>query len=377
MKCSRCGNEDSAYFYKGHRGYYCRKCIRFSRVLVQEELEAVDYDVSENAKDYHFDYRLTKSQYEASKKCLQCLEFSDVLLHCVCGAGKTELAVESISHYLSKGLKVAYAIARKEVVIELSERFRKIFKQARVIAVYGGHHNELTGDLIVCTTHQLYRYHKTFDLLVLDEVDAFPLKGDETLMNIAIHSCRGRIIFSTATIDADLQKILYRRNHKKVELLVRPSGKPMIIPKVLYSPAYVQVLFLTYLLYTMAGQCIVFVSSKKTCRRLYKIFSHLCSCTYVYADLKSRSENISEFKNGKYKYIFATTVLERGITIKGVNVIILNFGQIFDEGNIIQMLGRVGRSVDNPYGKAYILSDHFDKNIKSSIKYLKHCNAYL
>ena len=186
MECNRCSNVDPDYFYLGHKGYYCRKCVSFERTLVLQDLKEVEYDVNENASDYELSYDLTSNQIEVSNNCLQALKSEyDVLLYCVCGAGKTEITIQSISYYLSKGLKVAYAISRTEVVKELTIRFQKIFKTAKVISVYGGHHDELTGDLILCTMHQLYRYHKTFDLLILDEVDAFPLKGNETLMNIS------------------------------------------------------------------------------------------------------------------------------------------------------------------------------------------------
>lgn len=291
--------------------------------------------------------------------------------------GKTEISVESISYFLGKGLKVAYAIARKEVVIELTERFKKIFSNAKVVGVYGGHHTQLYGDLIVCTTHQLYRYHKTFDLLIIDEVDAFPLKGNETLMNISLNSCKGRIIFSTATIDDNLNNILQKRDYVEVKLYTRPSNKPLIIPKVIYLNKYMHIIYLMIILHRMANQCIVFVSNKKMCRTLYKIFSYLFSCTYVYADLNEREKHIRDFKNKKYKFIFATTVLERGVTIKDVNVIILNFDNTFDCSSLIQMLGRVGRSINNPYGEAYILTNHFDRNVNQAINNLKEANSYL
>lgn len=246
-----------------------------------------------------------------------------------------------------------------------------------MIGVYGGHHEDITGDLIVCTTHQLYRYYKTFDLLILDEVDAYPLKGNETLMNISLNSCKGKVIFSTATIDSNLEEILETRNYQTVKLLSRPSNKPLIIPKILYMHKYIHILYLIYLLHSMANQCIIFISSKSMCKILYKIFSHLFSCTYVYADLDDRNKNIKDFKDKKYKFIFATTVLERGITIKDVNVIILSFDSTFDEANYIQMLGRVGRSILNPYGDAYIITNHYDRNIKNTIKYLRLANSYL
>ena len=284
MKCERCGNEDPAYFYKGSKGYYCRKCIRFSRVLLEEELAGFDYEIAPAVEEYRFSFELSKEQKEASRQCLEALKDSDVLLHCVCGAGKTEISVASISAYLEKGLRVAYAISRKEVVIELSKRFASIFPRAKVVAVYGGHHECLSGDLIVCTCHQLYRYHRTFDLLILDEVDAFPLKGDETLMNIALSSARGRIIFSTATVDEDLKKVLAARKAKSVELFVRPSKRPLSVPRLICLPELLSFLCVAYLMSLMANQCIVFVPSRRKCRIFHLILSRLFSCTYVYSE---------------------------------------------------------------------------------------------
>jgi len=378
MECKRCGNKDPSFFYKGVRGYYCRKCIGFSRVLLEDDLSPSNYEIQNDIEEYEFGYELTKAQVITSNKCLNALNRNkDVLLYCVCGAGKTELVVESISSYIQRGLKVGYAISRKEVVIELEERFKKIFPKANVIGVYGGHHDELYGDLIVCTTHQLYRYYQTFDLLILDEVDAFPLKGNETLMNISLNSAKGRIIFSTATIDNGLKEILNKRNVETISLYVRPSNKPLVVPKVKYSNKYIHILYLMYILHSMANQCIIFVSSKNMCTILYKLFSKLFSCTYVYSNLDDRDKNILDFKNKKYQFIFATTVLERGITIKDVNVVILNFDYTFDESNLVQMLGRVGRNIDNPIGEAYILTNHLDKNIKNTMNYLREANSYL
>ena len=378
MECRRCGNKDPTYFYKGSKGFYCRKCISFNRQLLEDELQPMDYSIIPDASQFHFDYPLTKYQKKASSDCLKALNSSDVLLACVCGAGKTEITVESIASYLSKGLKVCYAISRREVVIELAYRFSKFFPNARVVSVYGGHHNVIEGDLIVCTTHQLYRYYQTFDLLILDEVDAFPLKGNDTLMNISFKSCKGRIIFSTATVDKHLRGILENRKYSEVNLYVRPSLKPLIVPKIIYINTLGVLICLAYLMHKMTNQCIIFVSSKKECVWYYKLFSRFYSCSYVYAELEQRNQNIIDFKNKKFQFIFATTVLERGITIKDVNVIILDLNaNIFDTSSLVQMLGRVGRNFKNPYGEAYILSNHFDRSIIESVRYLKEANSYL
>lgn len=376
MECKRCGNKDPTYFYLGSRGYYCRKCVGFKRILLEEELNKLDYDISKDAGEYHFDYPLTKYQQKASIETLNTLkEGKDVLLHCVCGAGKTEIVVKSISSYLSRGLKVCYAISRREVVIELAFRFKKIFVNNNVVAVYGDHHTELTGDLIVCTTHQLFRYYKTFDLLILDEVDAFPLSGNETLMNIALNACNGNIIYSTATLNPFLSKYLEKRKYKEVPLYIRPSLKPLIEPKVIYNINIVNYILLFALMKRMTNQCIVFVSSKRLAYLLYKVFKKFLNCTYVYSDLDNRNENIIKFKNKEYQFIISTTVLERGITIKDVNVIIIyDRKNAFDKSSLIQMTGRVGRNYRNPTGYAYIFSSSINKEVKACINEIKEAN---
>ena len=376
MKCLRCGNEDPAYFYKGSKGYYCRKCIRFSRILFEEEPESFDYELSQDCDEYRFDYELTAEQKKASAECLAALNESDVLLYCVCGAGKTEIVIESISSYLRRGLKVAYAIARKEVVIELEKRFAKIFPHARIAAVYGGHHDDLSGDLIVCTCHQLYRYYKSFDLLIIDEVDAFPLKGNETLMNISLSACRGRIIFSTATVDEGLKKVLEKRSYKTVSLFLRPSYEPLSLPQIFYFRQPFSLLCLNRIMSLTANQAIIFVSSRKDCLFYYRIFSRFYSCTYVYSDLENRKQNIEAFRSGQYRFIFSTTVLERGITIRNIDVVIMNSRKIFDAANLVQMLGRVGRGLDSK-GNSYIISDHHSPSIDETVKYIRKANSYL
>lgn len=375
MICPLCNNEDENFFFNGHKGIYCRKCISFKRILIEEDINSYDYDIDNNHYDYQFNYELTSFQKEISKKCLEVIKEKDVLLHCVCGAGKTEIVVETISAYIKEGKKVCYAISRREVVKELSKRFKEIFLNANIVSLYGGHHDKKDGDLIICTTHQLYRYHKTFDLLILDEVDGFPLNNNYTLMNICLNSCKGRIIFSTATVNDFLMNILKKRNYQELNLYIRPSLKPLIVPKVYYGPSLFNHLILIIILKKMKQQCIIFVSSKKECYLLYRLLSVFFSITYVYAEDEKRDEHIKDFKDKKYQFIIATSVLERGITIKDVNVIIMNLHQnIFKEENIIQMLGRVGRNINNPYGEAFILSSFICLDIKKAINSIKEAN---
>ena len=163
MECKRCNNSDISYFYLGSKGYYCRKCIGFKRILIKEDLAPFEYLINTNNADYRFSYELTTYQKKASQETLQYLnQGNNVLLKCITGAGKTDIVVQSIENYLKRGLRVCYAIPRKEVVIELGKRFRQVFYNADVCLVYGGHHEKLSGDLIICTTYQLFLYHSCF-----------------------------------------------------------------------------------------------------------------------------------------------------------------------------------------------------------------------
>ena len=70
---------------------------------------------------------------------------------------------------------MCWAIPRTDVVIELVPRLKKAFPHAKVIGLHG-HSDEKNdyGDIVISTTHQLIRFYQAFDLLIIDEVDAFP-----------------------------------------------------------------------------------------------------------------------------------------------------------------------------------------------------------
>ena len=375
MRCPRCSNEDPRYFYKGRQGYYCRKCVRFKRILLEDVLAPKEYEIEKEAGEARLSYKLTPQQEVIAQACLAYVRDFDVLLWCVTGAGKTELTIKSISAFLKEGCKVAYAISRREVVLELSGRFKKIFPFAKVVTLCEGFSYPDTGDLIVCTTHQLYRFPKTFDLLILDEVDAFPFKGDEVLNNIALNSVKGHIIYSTATIDPKTSELIKRRPTKILRLTKRPHGYPLIVPKIIYGPKIVNLVKLYFYLKRSDQQVIVFAKSKEETFKIYSYFKYFLSITYVYSDLKERSEHIKAFKDKRYQFLVATTVMERGITIKGVNVVIVDHLKgVFDKASIIQMAGRVGRSFEMPSGEVLVLANHYDKELKSAIKEIKDAN---
>ena len=226
--CNRCNNEDPAFFYYGERGWYCRKCIRFADAgIIENDIKTVD-------SEYKLRFNLTSRQQEISRKLTQEVrKGTSVLLEAVCGAGKTEIIFEMIADQLSMRHKVGFAIARRQVVLEIAERLKQAFTHLKVVAVCQGHTGDVMGDLIVCTTHQLYRYKDYFDVLVIDEPDAFPFKGNDVLKGIAANSCRQSTVYLTATPDNELKNRVHDDELSYLYLSKRPHGYDLCVPEII------------------------------------------------------------------------------------------------------------------------------------------------
>lgn len=358
MKCPHCGNLQKSYFYKGSHGYYCRKCIGFGRFLLEEEETSLELQaIQEDCSEYTMQYPLTKFQEAVSKECQMNIRTQDVLLECVCGAGKTEMVLASIADALNENRKVCFAIARRQVVLELSERLKTYFKKAKIIAICGGHTDEIDGDLIVCTTHQLYLYQGQFSLLILDEPDAFPYRGDEVLHGIAQHACIGHVIYLTATPDNYLLSRVQEGTMHHIVLNKRPHGHDLPVPRLCIYPSIV--LFWVLLRWINKHTCnprIIFVPTIKTASILGKTLSIFMKCYVCTSESEDRDRIIYEFKKESNGIMIATTVLERGVTIPKADICVWHANHsVFDEAGLIQMAGRAGRSFTSPEGDVLFL----------------------
>ena len=156
----------------------------------------------------------------------------NVLVSAVCGAGKTELTYKVIHQSLILGKQVGFAIPRRDVVIEIFQRLKYVFPLNKVIAVYGGHHQILEGEIIVLTTHQLFRYENYFDLLIVDETDAFPFAGDEVLMNLLKRSLKGEYVMMSATVEKNYLNNFQKEGGCLISLDQRYHGHPLPVPQI-------------------------------------------------------------------------------------------------------------------------------------------------
>ena len=375
--CPRCGNSDPRFLGHKNGEVYCRKCISFRGE------EALEKKVSPKNVVLSLDYRLSKEQETLSKQIIENYDKGiDTLVYAVCGSGKTEISYGIIARSMARGLRVGFALPRRDVVIELYYRLKSAFPHNSIVAVYGGNTTRLEGDCIILTTHQLYRYPNYFDLLVMDEIDAFPFKGNDVLIAMYKRSLKGHCVMMSATPSEAVIKEFQGEGHAILELRTRFHKHPIPVPKTITVPSIFQLLFVIRRLrvYRKEGKpCLIFVPTVEDAELLFqKLSMFVKGGDYVSSKRRMREAIISKFKKGGYSYLVTTAVLERGVTVKGVQVVVYGADDpIYDSAALIQIAGRVGRKKGAEDGDVFFLAKEESKSMRKAIKEIQFCNTFL
>ena len=375
--CPRCGNSDPRFLGHKNGEVYCRKCISFRGE------EALEKKASPKNVVLSLDYRLSKEQEALSKQIIENYDKGiDTLVYAVCGSGKTEISYGIIARSMARGLRVGFALPRRDVVIELFFRLKNAFPNNKIVAVYGGKTSRLEGDCIILTTHQLYRYPNYFDLLVMDEIDAFPFKGNDVLIAMYKRSLKGHCVMMSATPSEAVIKEFQGEGHAILELRTRFHKHPIPVPKTITVPSIFQLLFVIRRLrvYGKEGKpCLIFVPTVEDAELLFqKLSMFVKGGDYVSSKRRMREAIISKFKKGGYSYLVTTAVLERGVTVKGVQVIVYGADDpIYDSAALIQIAGRVGRKKGAEDGDVFFLAKEESKSMRKAIKEIRFCNTFL
>lgn len=375
--CPRCGCSDPKYIGYLNGKPYCRFCISM------RGKEAEKKEPGHGAVVLKLDYSLSKDQKRLSEQIVKnYLNKVDTLVNAVCGAGKTELVYGVMSDCLSRGKTVAFAVPRRDVVIELSHRIHQVFPENSVVSVYGGHTEKLKADIVVLTTHQLYRYNKYFDLIILDEIDAFPFKHNELLNKMFFRAVKGNIVMMSATPSKDIIDFFSQPNRQILELNTRFHKHPLPVPVVVKKIGFLKLPFLIKKLkeYIDDGKKVfIFTPTIAKCELMAKIIKiFVKNGTFVHSKCKDRTKKIRKFKEGECDYLVTTAVLERGVTFKNLQVIVYDAdSEIYDAQTLIQISGRVGRKIDAPEGEIIFLVNKKTNEIEQTIKTIKSKNRSL
>ena len=352
-------------------------------------------------KDYEprYMYPMTKTQLEVSISLEKWMSTEDkeALIWAVCGAGKTEVSFAAISLALSAAGKVMLAVPRRDIAKELGERLSYAFKGIQVSCLYGNSDRKYHYEdrLVVCTTHQAIRFYKAFDLIVVDEVDAYPYKGSEMLHTAVKRAAKdeSKFILMTATPPKALKDRVASRDLPCFRISARHHGKPLPLPEIVICREEIHQDRLPFsiaeIIFTATEdnhRVFVFVPKRKMAKDICDILQRTQK-DFGYGDLVieyststdiQRNEKMKSFREEGVDIFVVTTILERGITIDKSNVVVLNADdeRIFDDNTLVQMAGRAGRTTKNPQGKVWFVCKKDNVHIRDAVNQIKDMNDY-
>ncbi|WP_421381470.1 DEAD/DEAH box helicase [Bacillus salacetis] len=396
-QCMRCGNKDDTLFASfpcsrcGDECIYCRKCIMMGRVSQCSPL--IEWTgPSQNTKIEGVEWKgtLSNGQQTASDKVIGAIsKNTDLLVWAVCGAGKTEVLFNGIHQALKIGKRICIATPRTDVILELAPRLKKVFPAANPVALYGGSDDrQKLSQLVLSTTHQLYRYKSAFDVIIVDEVDAFPYSFDQTLQ-YAVQKARkphSSLIYLTATPDSQLKREAKQGKRDSVTIPARYHRHPLPVPSIKWCGNWKSQLDKNRLPFpikqwtenriSINKQALIFFPSVKTMVTALPLFQKLNSnIESVHAEDPERKEKVQRMRVGEIPILLTTTILERGVTIPNIDVAVVGAEEeIFTESALVQIAGRVGRNAEYPSGD--ITFFHYGKTLSmiQSIKHVKEMN---
>lgn len=402
-QCQRCGNKKNHLFgkipcrscYHTHR--YCRNCIEMGRVMACQPLYSWTGPRPQWNKQEtpcHWKGELTAIQQKASDRIVTAIlgREEELLVWAVCGAGKTEMLFAGIAQALKTGQRVCLATPRADVVRELLPRFENAFPNTSIVALYGGSpNNHATGQLTLSTTHQLLRYQRAFDIMIIDEIDAFPYHADSRLPFVTNRSVKPTAtkIYLTATPRNTLKKRSQKGHLPTLFVPIRYHGHPLPVPQLKLTFNLAKTLTRAKLPNTFwqwyknhrqnhDRQLLIFTATITQAESLLPSLQAMIptkQITAVHAKDPNRIEKVTQFRNKKLDILLTTTILERGVTFPSVDVVILDAGHdVFDQAAIVQIAGRAGRSPDDPTGEVLLIHDGKTEAMLDAIRSIKTMN---
>lgn len=314
------------------------------------------------------------------------------LLWAVTGAGKTEITFPLLEAALAAGGRALIASPRRDVVLELAPRLAKAFPADTPAVLYGGSDDRWSAsNITLATTHQLLRFNQAFDLVIIDELDAFPYHNDPMLAYAAGQVCKpsGSFIFLSATPPAELQRLARSGKLPHARVPVRFHGHPLPVPLHLHMPPLHRCLKQGRLPISLIralrrsldrkAQIFLFVSRIAHIAGLLQLLRRIFPVVPMEGTSSKdpdRAEKVLEFRNCAISLLVTTTILERGVTVPRSDVFILDAdSSLFDEAALVQMAGRAGRSKDDPDGHVVFASAEWSKSQRRAISQIRSMNA--
>lgn len=387
--CRRCQQSDIASLPNDER--YCRSCLQLGRVSTLDELYTLSDPNRLIPRDGHWKMSwqgtLTQDQLQVSQALIRTWQQrQERLVWAVTGAGKTEMLFPLIEQVLRDGGRLALVSPRIDVINELAPRLQAAFADVEQIVLHGESPTPYRyTQLVLATTHQMLRFYQAFDALIVDEVDSFPYANDPMLAT-AVQQARhpeSAVFYLTATPTAALQRQVKRQRLPVSYLARRFHGHPL--PNITVKrvgnwrknlPAAMRRQLADYC--ATQQRFLLFVPHVADLEEVYQAMKQLWPHMpghHVHANDPLRSEKVQNMRDGVYQYLITTTILERGVTLSGIDVVILGAEETtFSVNALVQIAGRVGRSVQRPTGKVQAYVQSHARQVRQAQRQIQQMN---
>ena len=389
--CNRCGqvvNKEKQQLPIG--AYYCRPCVRLGRVRSDEKLYYFPQAEFPKTNVLTWEGRLTDYQAKVSQGLVEAVaKQKNSLVHAVTGAGKTEMIYQVVAQVINEGGAVCLASPRIDVCLELHRRLQEDFS-CDISLLHGESEVYFRSPLVIATTHQLLKFYQAFDLLIVDEVDAFPYVDNPMLYHAVTQSVKEQstIIFLTATSTDELDKKVSKGELNRLSLPRRFHGNPLIVPQKIWLENFQKYLNQKKLVPKLEQfvkkqrktgfPLLIFASEIKRGQELAEVLQSYFSSEnvgFVASTTENRLDIVEKFRQKEITILVTTTILERGVTFPCVDVFVVEANhRLFSRSALVQIAGRVGRSMDRPTGELLFFHDGTNFAIERAIQEIKAMN---
>lgn len=281
------------------------------------------------------------------------------------------------------------ASPRIDVCLELYRRLKEDFS-CEIALMHGESKAYFRSPLVIATTHQLLKFHQAFDLLIVDEVDAFPYVDNPMLYHAVERSVKedATTIFLTATSTDELDKRVQKGELKRLSLPRRFHSNPLTIPQKIWLSDFQKHLqkkkiapkLLNYIEKQRKTQfpLLIFVAEIQRGEDFAQALQIALpdeKLAFVASTTENRLEIVEQFRRKENTILVTTTILERGVTFPGVDVFVLEANhRLFSRSALVQISGRVGRSMDRPTGQLLFFHDGTTLAMEKAIREMRDMN---
>lgn len=388
--CPRCATAFLDEHQLPNGAYYCRECILLGRIRSDENLYYFPQKNFPRQDSLKWQGQLTHFQAQISQALCQAVDDKQPsLVHAVTGAGKTEMIYAVVAKVVDAGGAVCIATPRIDVCIELHKRMIHDFN-CPIALLHGDGEPYFRTPLVIATTHQLLKFHRAFDLVIIDEVDAFPYADNPILYHAVDQSTKedGLQLFLTATSTDELNKKVKSGKLQRLSLPRRFHGNPLVVPQKIWLQGFDKKLDKGSIPHSFKNRMekqrltgfplLIFAPEIKTGQKLASVLEGLFPdevIGFVSSQTENRLEIVEGFRNKEITILISTTILERGVTFPCVDVMVVKANHyLYNSSSLVQIGGRVGRSMERPTGDLLFFIEGTNRNIEKAIAEIKTMN---